>query len=123
MGTYKPFFKRILNCGTPYKLHNWPSLFSFWNILIRTSHTQMLHYLEGARVTYTYSQSPMIVSKKKLHPISSQFGLHFIYLEYFDPYKCGTAVDQLRGFLKSPTTQKKFKKIVVHPISSTIGLH
>ena len=37
--------KKNKNCGAPYKHHNWPSFFSFWNILIHTSHTQMLHYL------------------------------------------------------------------------------
>merc|ERR1712030_175940 len=52
-------------------------------------------------------------------PISSKLGLHFIYLEYFDPYKSETSAILLRGFLKQPTTnQTKKIKIVVHPIKN-----
>ena len=41
-----------------------------------------------------------------------------------DPYKSETSAKLLRGLLKQPTTKQIKKiKIVVHPISTTIGLH
>ena len=110
------------NCGAHYKHYIWSSFFSFWNILIHTSQTLLLCYLESFLNPLHFFQKLYGCFKKtKLHPIGSELGLHFNYLEYFDPYKSDTSAKLVRGFLEQ--TNKQTKQIVVHPVSTTIGLH